>query len=81
MAGVSLAIAIFLVLERKSLLFKCFAVLRLGFFFVAKNRLAEILGVFQEDILQLQRKRLLQNRKPSYEAPPKGRRSSFHKMK
>ena len=71
MAGISLAIAIFLVLDEKSLLLKCFAVLLFGFFLVTKNRRAEILCVFPGDILKLQGKRLRQNRIMSYETPPK----------
>ena len=53
MVGISLTIAIFLVLELNSLLLKCFAVLLLGFFPITKNSLAEILCVFQGGILQL----------------------------
>ena len=71
MVGDSLTIAIFFVLASKSLLLKCFAVLLLEFFSLAKNRLAEILCVFQENILQLKGKRLGQNRIMSYETPPK----------
>ena len=70
MVGVSLTIALFLVLERKSSLLKCFAVLLLGFFSVTKNGHAEILPVFPGEILPLQGKRLEQNRIMSYEAPP-----------
>jgi len=57
MVGVSLTIAFFLVLMQKSLLLKCFAVLPLGFFSVARNSHAEILCVFQGDILQIQGKK------------------------
>ena len=71
MVGVSLTIALFLVLERKSSLLKCFAVLLLGFFSVTRNSHAEILPVFPGEILPLQGKRLEQNRVMSYEAPPK----------
>ena len=71
MVGNSLTIAIFFVLVSKSLLLKCFAVLQLEFFSLAKNRLAEILCVFQENILQLKGKKLGQNRIMSYETPPK----------
>ena len=74
MAGVSLAIALFLVLDEKSLLLKCFAVLLHGFFLVTRNRHAEILCVFQGAILRLQGKRPGQNRIMSYEAPPFERR-------
>ena len=70
MVGVSLTIALFLVLERKSSLLKCFAVLLLGFFSVTRNSHAEILPVFPGEILPLQGKRLEQNRIMSYEAPP-----------
>ena len=70
MVGVSFTIAIFFVLEVKSLLLKCFAVLRLGFLPLAKNRHEEILCVFQEAILQRKGKRLGQNRIMSYETPP-----------
>ena len=73
MVGDSLTIAIFFVLVSKSLLLKCFAVLQLEFFSLAKNRLAEILCVFQENILQLKGKRLGQNRIMSYETPPNHR--------
>ena len=72
MAGISLAIALFLVLDEKSLLLKCFAVLLHGFFLVTRNRHAEILCVFQGAILRLQGKRPGQNRIMSYEAPPLG---------
>ena len=54
----------------KILLSKCFAVLPLEFLFVARNRFAEILGVFQKVIPKLQAKRLRQNRTLSYETPP-----------
>ena len=70
MVGVSLTIALFLVLERKSSLLKCFAVLLLGFFSVTRNSHAEILPVFPGEILPLQGKRLEQNRITSYDAPP-----------
>ena len=53
MIGVSLIIAIFLVLNENSLLLECFTVLLFGFFSIAKNRHAEMLDVFQEDILKL----------------------------
>jgi hypothetical protein len=72
MVGVSLTIALFLVLDEKSLLLKCFAVLQLGFLLVTRNSAAEILCVFQGDIMKLQGKRLRQNRILSYETPPKG---------
>ena len=75
MVGVSLTIAFFLVFDEKSLPLKCFAVLLLAFFPLTKNSHAEILGVFQGDILQLKGKRPEQNRIMSYETPPKG--SSF----
>ena len=70
MVGVSLTIAIFLVFVQKSSLLKCFAVLLHGFFLVTKNIHAEILHVFQGDILKLQGKRQRQNRIPFYGAPP-----------
>jgi hypothetical protein len=57
MVGVSLTIALFLVLERKSSLLKCFAVLLLGFFSVTRNCHAEILPVFPGEILPLQGKK------------------------
>ena len=79
MVGVSLTIALFLVLEEKSSLLKCFAVLLLGFFSATKNRHAEILCVFQENILHLQGKRLEQNRIMYYETPP-NRISFVHKF-
>ena len=79
MVGDSLTIAIFFVLASKSLLLKCFAVLLLEFFSFAKNRLAEILCVFQENILQLKGKRLGQNRIMSYETPPRCP-DSFYKL-
>ena len=71
MVGISLTIAFFLVLGYKSFLLKCSAVLPFGFFLVTKNSHAQILGVFQGDIAQLQGKRLRQNRIISYETPPK----------
>ena len=46
MVGVSLTIAVFLVLYEKSLLLKCFAVLQLGFFLETKNIFAEMLTAF-----------------------------------
>ena len=46
MVGVSLTIAVFLVLNVKSSLLKCFAVLLLGFFALTKNRPEKILDVF-----------------------------------
>ena len=71
MVGVSLTIAFLFVLVQKSLLLKCFTVLRLGFSSVTRNSHAEILCVFQGDILSLQEKRLGQNRIMFYETPPK----------
>lgn len=53
MAGASLAMAFFLVLKQKSFILKCFAVLLPEFFTATRNRAAEILGVFQGDILKL----------------------------
>ena len=73
MVGVSLTIAFLFVLVQKSLLLKCFTVLRLGFSSVTRNSHAEILCVFQGDILSLQEKRLGQNRIMFYETPPKPR--------
>ena len=70
MVGVSLTIAFLFVLVQKSLLLKCFTVLRLGFSSVTRNSHAEILCVFQGDILSLQEKRLGQNRIMFYETPP-----------
>ena len=79
MVGVSLTIAFLFVLVQKSLLLKCFTVLRLGFFSVTRNSHAEILCVFQGDILSLQEKRLGQNRIMFYETPPKSRADFFTK--
>ena len=47
-AGVSLAVAFLLVLRRKSLFLKCFAVLQLRFFPAMNSEDAAILGVLQE---------------------------------
>ena len=49
---------------------KCFAVLLLGFFLLTSNNHAEILCVLQMGIVQLEGKRLGQNRILSYKAPP-----------
>ena len=71
MAGVSLAIAGFLVLNEKSSLLKCFAVLPLGFFLVTRNTPPRKYSVyFRGGILKLQGKRLGQNRIMFYETPP-----------
>ena len=47
MVGVSLTIAVLLVLCEKSLLLKCFAVLQLGFFLETKNILQKCLLHFK----------------------------------
>ena len=70
MVGVILTIAIFFVLVSKSSLLKCVAVLRPGFLPLTKNSHAEILCVFQGVILQLQGKRMGQNRIMFYGTPP-----------
>ena len=61
MAGVSLTIAIFLVLSQNLCFWSAFAVLRLGFFLAIAP---------WNTLLPLQGKRLAQNRMLSYETPP-----------
>ncbi|MBQ1242290.1 MAG: hypothetical protein IIX99_03715 [Oscillospiraceae bacterium] len=69
-AGVSLAVAFFLVLYRKLLFLKCFAVLRQRFFSHRRFEAAGILCVFQGKS-KAWGKRSEQNQILSYGTPPK----------